>query len=313
MTDARPSTQLYCIANLLAEHRRIDSSLKAFRLALLDRSAESSRAAYAEFASLLQRHLRIEDELVIPALQSRASSDTERTPLAQIQRDHRLIESHLVEVEAALESLDRSSVDAAERAQLLVALHDRLSALHHLLEHHDQREAEHLEPVLDALMSPLERRALLDEVEARLNVPEPSPAALPSSSPLGVDTWVLADPPVAGECSETTVAPAAHAVRWALTVGDEVRAAGWVHWATHRMDAQVRALANRPEQGDERKRMALTGHYRNAGRIAERLLRHLESLRTESSPRNRGLMTLRAYDSARTWSTVLQRWDESLH
>src|SRR5581483_2938060 len=121
---------------------------------------EFSRAldALQDFERWLRGHMEIEERHILPVYERRVGAVTGGDPQF-FYLEHRNI---LRNLETAKEELRRLAADpSAGRRQA----HEFIAAesmLLHLLQHHDLRERNVLYPKLDEVLSPDERRALLD-------------------------------------------------------------------------------------------------------------------------------------------------------
>ena len=86
------------VDRLVQEHRALDALLGRALRRLNVADADGARPMLAEFAAGLRRHLRIEDEVLAPAL----GPDPAFAPLGQMLDEHRALASQLADLEAAL-------------------------------------------------------------------------------------------------------------------------------------------------------------------------------------------------------------------
>ena len=135
MIEIRPSHGVS--HHLTADHVRLDIIFgDARRLAAHDLPA--ARAAFADFAAGLERHIRVEEELLFPPFDARGAMSG---PTRVMTHEHRRIQQLLEVGRAALASGDANGFAGAA---------DELGAL---LEEHNLKEERILYPRSDGILS----------------------------------------------------------------------------------------------------------------------------------------------------------------
>jgi hypothetical protein len=165
-----------CLSSVLSVHRRIDAKLLDARLLLLAGYGVAAREALGAVGEHLAAHMAYEEELLLPAYEAACEVFPPHGAPELIRRDHRLIDAALVRCGQNMAAVGGAS------ARALVAAHEALAALADLLEHHDQREAESFEPLLDEVLPAHIREGLLHAVasaEARFGGAWAPTAVLP--------------------------------------------------------------------------------------------------------------------------------------
>jgi uncharacterized protein (DUF2249 family)/hemerythrin-like domain-containing protein len=148
---AQPGDHREISEALAWDHDRLDAlEVRAFeRHGAGD--AEGARAAWAEFAVGLRRHIRFEEEIVFPAFEERTGVPPGQGPTAVMRAEHREIEGLLEDVERALAGMGAP-----------LPFRDRL---HEVLGEHNLKEEQVLYPLTDESLGPDERDALVARIQ----------------------------------------------------------------------------------------------------------------------------------------------------
>jgi iron-sulfur cluster repair protein YtfE (RIC family) len=130
-----------------ALHEQLEGRLLAAYDAITALAFEEARAAWEDFLTRLEAHMRFEDEQMLPALQAVLLARDETEVLAkQIDGDHRILERTRDKVSAALARLERAEGD---RRRAMVLELDTCLLMRRVLEHHTERETRLAYPLLD--------------------------------------------------------------------------------------------------------------------------------------------------------------------
>ena len=132
--------------------------------ALLEKEVEVAKQHFQAYKKALERHIRDEEEVLMPVYEGQAKIPTGGDP-RHFKGDHRNLLSLLAEYEPLLKDLDPSRNDWHK--QLLHIL-DEENRHKRLLEHHDQREQSLFFAALDQATNETERRALMDQCSPRI-------------------------------------------------------------------------------------------------------------------------------------------------
>jgi hemerythrin-like domain-containing protein len=147
-------------------HDAIARALETHRLDVMRCDAAAAARSWAAFASLLERHIADEDELIRPIHQ--AACEAEPAPRGGsvdiVDRDHDKLRRHLEEIGRQLAALTSRTEPAA-----FLALLDRQKVLVDLLEHHDLRETDLVYPRVDAAATPERGRRILARFDAAVD------------------------------------------------------------------------------------------------------------------------------------------------
>ncbi len=133
--------------------------------ALLEKDVEAARQHFQTYQKALERHIRDEEEILMPVYEGKAKIPTGGDP-RHFKGDHRNLLNMLTEYKVLLEDLDPSRPDWHK--QLLHIL-DEESRHKRLLEHHDQREQSLFFAALDQATDETYRRALLDQCALKIS------------------------------------------------------------------------------------------------------------------------------------------------
>ena len=131
---------------LSADHERLDQLLADARAAAARDDLDRARALLSEFRDGLERHIRLEEELLFPAFEERTGLT--RGPTAVMRYEHTLIRAHLSEMNHALATDDGGGFGAAS------------AALENVLGPHNVKEERVLYPAVDRALERDELAAL---------------------------------------------------------------------------------------------------------------------------------------------------------
>lgn len=146
-------------SELLDLHRRIDEMFVAHQYSLLHFEFEEALAALVRYETKLLRHMRDEEELLLPLYAQR--SHTVRAGAPQIfLDDHDKMRGFVAMFKVETTNLANEQQPEARLLELL----DREAFYKRLCGHHDKRESEILYPALDVVTSAAEKLDLLSRV-----------------------------------------------------------------------------------------------------------------------------------------------------
>ncbi len=134
---------------LTDDHKHVDAYFAAARQAIADRRWDEASQRLAEFARALERHVRIEEEILFPAFEAR--SEGVGGPTQTMRMEHREMRRLLETMDAAIRG--RDSQRAQDQAQTLLAL----------LQAHDRKEEHALCPLASEIPA-AEQEALLQRI-----------------------------------------------------------------------------------------------------------------------------------------------------
>lgn len=134
-------------AYLIWDHDRLDGLLVECIGALHAGERDHARATLHDFTEGLRRHIRVEEDLLFPALAQ--ATGTSSGPMGCMQREHAGIQQGLHLMEAAL------AADDAERFQL------GLDLLMAILPGHNQKEEQVLYPLADRVLPAAAQAAMV--------------------------------------------------------------------------------------------------------------------------------------------------------
>lgn len=137
---------------LAADHRRLSRSARqCLEGAAGSGAAGRARTDLLEFVRGLRRHVRLEEQLLFPALARAAAPD--KVPSAELRAEHRGIEAMLDRLAALVEADDDGKIAATAARELPELLS--------LLDEHDRKEEETLYPAADGVIADPDRRRQL--------------------------------------------------------------------------------------------------------------------------------------------------------
>jgi hemerythrin-like domain-containing protein len=129
------------------------------QLALMSLDLKSARRHFDAFAAEQRRHIRIEEELILPVFAQRAGIIEGGTPDLFLA-EHRKIEQSLNDIDARLKKLPpepRAALDLIDFEWLFKQL----------IDHHDTRERNVLYPTLHRITTPQERDELRRAIDSK--------------------------------------------------------------------------------------------------------------------------------------------------
>jgi hemerythrin-like domain-containing protein len=131
---------------LTLDHDRLAGLLRDARAAAARDDLDRARQLLGEFRDGLERHIRLEEEVIFPAFDERTGIT--RGPTVVMRYEHTLIRAHLSEMTHALGGDDAAGFDAAA------------TALEGVLGPHGVKERNVLYPAVDRALSPEELAVL---------------------------------------------------------------------------------------------------------------------------------------------------------
>jgi uncharacterized protein with PIN domain len=153
-------------------HQALEVLFVQHRVALMRGDLPAAERSFGAFAAWMRRHVRDENELVLPIYAAHPPAEGwERGAAPAIfEHDHQKILEHLDLIEAATRALGREALAGDDlRVRCLLQL-DREKIFVDLCEHHDHRERRYLYPALERI---LDERAKVELLE-RMVGPGPS-------------------------------------------------------------------------------------------------------------------------------------------
>ena len=152
MRETREAPEKASVATVLSlDHDRLDGLFGAMRQATAAGRLSDATSHFAQFRAGLERHIRIEEDLVFPAFERLARMPAEAGPTAVMRVEHRAIERLLAAVGDKLAQGRDASGEAAE--------------LQRTLEAHNMKEESVLYPMTDSLAGPDGARELVLAME----------------------------------------------------------------------------------------------------------------------------------------------------
>ncbi len=144
------------LMTLAAEHSALEACFERHQVALLERRFEEAARALREYASSLERHMRAEEELLLPLFCARVSP-VRGASVELFTGEHARLRQLLAE------AAERVTGFAATPppGRVLLGLLEREYLFKQLTEHHHLREERYLFPHLDQATTGEERRQLL--------------------------------------------------------------------------------------------------------------------------------------------------------
>jgi iron-sulfur cluster repair protein YtfE (RIC family) len=137
-------------AYLARDHDRLDGLLAQARLKV--EVNEPAATTFAEFRAGLERHMRLEEELLFPAFERHMKMTG--GPTAVMRHEHEVVRRYLDDMGAALGRLDIAGFRTAS---------ERLEGV---LASHNLKEERILYPMVDRLLPDGERRELAEQLSA---------------------------------------------------------------------------------------------------------------------------------------------------
>lgn len=149
------------VPNLFGAHRMQDELVMALRAALVGGQLGRARDLLRRVDGKLRRHFFYEETLLLPPYEERLDSDAARGAAELICVEHRWVEG-LLDRAAGL-SADLGGEGGAPVDGVL-ELADVIARVEHILEHHDRREDDAFNPVLDDILELDERKTILGTI-----------------------------------------------------------------------------------------------------------------------------------------------------
>jgi hemerythrin-like domain-containing protein len=138
-------------AYLSWDHDRLDALLESVRNRVESGEWGHARRVYSEFDRGLDRHIRLEEEILFPLFEARTASTG---PTTVMREEHQLIRGVLVALGAAVGRGDT------------LAFRSGLAALASLLPPHNEKEEQVLYPTTDRVLQESERAGLAARLQA---------------------------------------------------------------------------------------------------------------------------------------------------
>jgi hemerythrin-like domain-containing protein len=147
--------------DLADAHGDLDELFEEHRHALLGFEFKAAHDAIEAFWRVLRAHIRVEDEIVLPAYTQRVGHVEGGSPELFLN-EHRQMERWVQEFRRDVKRLAQSA-RTPKRADVL-ALLDREATFKNLLQHHDERERSFLYPLLDKATTSEERTQAFEAI-----------------------------------------------------------------------------------------------------------------------------------------------------
>ena len=152
MQETREAAQKASVTTVLTQdHDRLDGLLAAMQQATAAGRLSDATSLFAKFRAGLERHIRIEEDLVFPAFERLARMPADAGPTAVMRVEHRAIERLLAEVADKLAQGQEATAEVAELQRVLGA--------------HNVKEESVLYPMCDSLAGPAGARELVLAME----------------------------------------------------------------------------------------------------------------------------------------------------
>jgi hemerythrin-like domain-containing protein len=148
----------YRLSTLLCEHDELDDIFAKHQRALLVKDIRAALATIVTFENTLGRHIRYEDEVLLP-LYSAKGAETEGGTLSIFHAEHRKLLESTAGLVRKTEALDSSS----DLLDSILKLLDEEALFKGLFSHHALREQNLLFPRLDAYTTKGERQKALEQ------------------------------------------------------------------------------------------------------------------------------------------------------
>jgi iron-sulfur cluster repair protein YtfE (RIC family) len=137
-------------AYLSWDHDRLDALLESVRNFAERGDWAHARGSYAEFHRGLDRHIRLEEEILFPLFEARAGM---AGPTTVMREEHELIRGVLVIIGTAVAQAD------------ILGVRDGLAALAAVLPPHNEKEEQVLYPTTDRILPEAERTKLASRLQ----------------------------------------------------------------------------------------------------------------------------------------------------
>lgn len=144
MTPGRNGPTAGDLARVREEHAALEELLRRHQEALVGQDLSNALADLEEFARHVRRHIRLEEEVLLPAYEKLGEPPRGGKPEFFLD-EHRKIEAKLEEILTAARGL---SVGSATRGAV-VSIIEREAVLKALMRHHEDREEKTLLPLLE--------------------------------------------------------------------------------------------------------------------------------------------------------------------
>lgn len=141
---------------LVHDHRRLHELRKRARSAVEAGDHGEARIAFAQFDSGLRHHIRVEEDLLFPALEREGGLRRDSGPIGVMIAEHR-------EIEGLLDQLARKFSDEAGANDEDESPMNQLTAM---LEAHDAKEEMVLYPMADQVIGEAERDSIVEKMRA---------------------------------------------------------------------------------------------------------------------------------------------------
>jgi len=152
MSIAASATTFDTISDYLSwDHDRLDALLQSASQLVKDGAWVHAWRVYAEFERGLNRHIRLEEEILFPVFEERAGTTG---PTVVMREEHRLIRGVLSVLSAAVGRADAAGFRAG------------LTALQAVLPAHNEKEERVLYPTTDRVLPDHDRAALAARLQA---------------------------------------------------------------------------------------------------------------------------------------------------
>ncbi len=158
------------LGRLVAAHEGLTAQLRQHQLYLVAGEVEPSGQAWQEFACNLLRHMRAEEDVVLPRYAAEVSP-RQGAGVDVFRREHQRLRRFVTELDAWLQLWQGRRPPAAE----IILLVERQKTLKEVLEHHDERERTALYPDLESALGGASSADLLAAFTAAEEQPLPLP------------------------------------------------------------------------------------------------------------------------------------------
>jgi hemerythrin-like domain-containing protein len=142
-------------------HEQLDELFLNHQIALVRFDLEKAVELLSRFQAEIRKHIRYEEEVLLPIYGKRGGDDLEGGRVDFYLREHQKILALLDELTSDLRELALSDND--ESARLVLEFLEKEHPLKTLIDHHDRREHAFLYPYLDKVTTPEEKQAMLRE------------------------------------------------------------------------------------------------------------------------------------------------------
>lgn len=150
------------VPNLFAAHRAQDAMISDLRATLVGGQTGKAGGLLVRVDGKLRRHFQYEEELLLPEYEARLGGALAGGPSELICVEHRWVEGLLERAGVLLADLN-----ADTGVDHVLELTDAIARMEHILEHHDRREADAFDPMLDDVFELQERSDILRTIGQR--------------------------------------------------------------------------------------------------------------------------------------------------